>query len=498
MRKIILFLPPYPGPVFGPPLALLALAAPLREAGYEVKIIDAVITPDYLRVLCEEIANALCLGVSLLTGPMISHAARAARLVKRLRPELPIVFGGWHPSLLPEQTLREDFVDVVVRHQGEITFLEVIRRLERGQPLDLVSGCSFKREGKICHNPDRPVAALSSLPAPLFEAADFDAYEKFSGERAAPYITSVGCPYACHYCTDTVFYKRRFNALPAARVANEMTGLVRRHRLTKIALCDSNFLVDALRALEIARGLMASGLRFTWSFQASTDLLCRMSDDDVRLLGESGAEHIGFGTESASEGVLRLMNKFHQRVPDMFETARKCRQAGIRATFNLILGYPGESEADRRVTLQVMSEIGHRYENVTFSPNIFTPYPGIPIWPELRRLGVFEPQSLEAWSSISLGQNALPWLRGRPYRSLKRNVSFFLLTNQISRAARKPGSSARRLILRIVSVLLSWRVRFGFFHLPLDLWLAHATKRLAGRRSLLTGRRLASSLNEAG
>jgi radical SAM superfamily enzyme YgiQ (UPF0313 family) len=331
----------------------------------------------------------------------------------------------------------------------------------------------------------------------LFEAADFDAYERVSGERAAPYVTSVGCPYACDYCTDTVFYKRRFNALPAERAANEMTGLVRRHRLTKIALCDSNFLVDTRRALEIARGIMASGLRFRWSFQASTDLLCRMSDDEVRLLGESGVEHIGFGTESASEDVLRQMNKLHQRVPDMFETARKCRQAGIRATFNLILGYPGETEADREVTLRVMSDIGRRYGNVTFSPNIFTPYPGIPIWPELRSLGVTEPQSLEAWSSISLGRNVLPWLQGRTYRTLERNVSFFLLTNQVSRAAREPGSSVRRLILRIVSVLLSWRVRFGFFHFPLDLWLAHATKRLAARRSLLTGRPLAGSLNEA-
>ncbi len=121
----------------------------------------------------------------------------------------------------------------------------------------------------------------------------------------------------------------------------------------------------------------------------------------------------------------------------MFETGRKCRQAGIRATFNLILGYPGETERDRCETLRVMSEIGQRFDNVTFSPNIFTPYPGIPIWPELRNLGVKEPETLEAWSTIALGTNMLPWLRGEPYRNVKRSMSFFMLNNEITKLIRR-------------------------------------------------------------
>ena len=107
-----------------------------------------------------------------------------------------------------------------------------------------------------------------------------------------------------------VFYNRRFNAYDVDRVVEEMTGLVRaQHRISEVALVDSNFLVDVHRAVGIARGFIDSGVRFQWTFQASTDLLCRMTDEDVELLGASGVSHIGFGTESASPEVLHWMNK---------------------------------------------------------------------------------------------------------------------------------------------------------------------------------------------
>ncbi|SRR6266849_5102855 len=98
--KVVLFLPPYSGGLIGPPLSLLSLASPLREAGFEARIIDGALQPDYLDRIEKEIQDCLCFGVSLLTGPMIANAIAVARHVKHLRPDLPVIFGGWHPSLL--------------------------------------------------------------------------------------------------------------------------------------------------------------------------------------------------------------------------------------------------------------------------------------------------------------------------------------------------------------------------------------------------------------
>jgi anaerobic magnesium-protoporphyrin IX monomethyl ester cyclase len=93
-KKVVLFYPPYDGPPLGAPLCLLALASPLLQSGFDVKLVDNLISPDFENVILRETEDALCLGISMFTGPMIGVAVRVSRAVKKLRPELPIVFGG--------------------------------------------------------------------------------------------------------------------------------------------------------------------------------------------------------------------------------------------------------------------------------------------------------------------------------------------------------------------------------------------------------------------
>jgi radical SAM superfamily enzyme YgiQ (UPF0313 family) len=495
-RKVVLLSPPYEGKVFGPPLGVLSLAAAIREQGFLPVIIDGATTSNFLDAVIHEVVDAFVFGVSVLTGPMIHDAIAASRAVRRARPDLPIIFGGWHPTLTTAQTLREDFVDVVVRHQGERTLMEILQRQLKGSSLDLVPGCWFKRNGEIVANADRPATPLSALPSPAYDLVDFEAYAHVTGGRKLPYATSIGCPYACNYCTDMVFYNRRFNPLEVSGVVDEVVELVRTLQLDEIALVDSNFLVDTHRVLAIARGFAESKVKFKWTFQASTDLLCRISDEDVRLLAASGVSHIGFGTESASPVVLRKMNKAHQKIGDMFEAARKCRNAGIRVTYNLIFGYPGEEEQHRRETLRVMGEIAERFDNVTFSPNLFTPYPGVPIWPELIEAGLREPQSLEEWASVGLGQTELPWLDDKDGMALQRGMSYFLLANQLGKTARKSRSAAGRTGMRLLQRPLHWRLKHHFFNFPIELWVSMAKHWLVMRRSLLTGDALGRELRE--
>ena len=487
--KIVLFYPPYDGPPLSAPACLLSLASPLRAAGFDVVIIDAAINSDYRTRVLREVSDALCLGISLLTGPMIFDAITVAHAVKQMRPDIPIIGGGWHPSLLPEQTLQEPLVDIIVRGQGEVTFLRVAEALASNRTVEDIHGISWKDGTHIRHMPERRVEPMESLSTPAFDLADFDAYERSCGARKLAYATSVGCPYACNYCTDMVFYKRRFNALSAERVVRELTELVGRYRIEEVALLDSNFPVNVHRALEIAQGISDSGLHFRWTFQASTDFLCRMSEDEVRLLGASGVSHMGFGTESTSDAVLKLMNKRHQRVNEMYETARKAELGGIHVTFNLIFGYPGETEADRIETLRTMSDIARQFWNVSFSPNIFTPYPGIPIWPQLRELGVREPQSLREWAGLPLGANILPWLQGRELARFRRMLEYFLLNNQIRRAT-KSYRFFGRTVRRLLGPPLRWRIKSNWYSFPFELWMARSTERLVTRRSLFTGQPL--------
>jgi radical SAM superfamily enzyme YgiQ (UPF0313 family) len=176
---------------------------------------------------------------------------------------------------------------------------------------------------------------------------------------------------------------------------------------------------------------------------------------------------------------------------------RKCSAAGIRVTLNLIFAYPGEEERHRRETLRTMGEIAARYDNVTFSPNLFTPYPGIPIWPELRERGLREPTSLAEWADIDLGADHLPWLRGRPFAELRRGISYFLLANQLTKARRHTQSVAFRLLLALLRRPLHWRLQNYFFAWPWELSLTVAQRWLTVRRSLLTGQPLSHELSRS-
>jgi anaerobic magnesium-protoporphyrin IX monomethyl ester cyclase len=147
-KKVVFFFPSFASSEATAPLGILAVATPLLRNGYTVKLIDSTITPNYKQTVLEEVKDALCLAISLVTGPMIRETVEIARAVKAWNPDFPVVLGGWHPSLLPTQTLEAPFIDIVVRGQGEDSLLELVQHLENRAAIDLIPGIGFKRNQK--------------------------------------------------------------------------------------------------------------------------------------------------------------------------------------------------------------------------------------------------------------------------------------------------------------------------------------------------------------
>src|ERR1700737_4434993 len=112
-KKVIFFFPSFASTEATAPLGILAVATPLLQAGFSVRLIDSTITPNFKKRVLEEVKDALCLGISLVTGPMIRETVDIARAIKEWNPEFPIILGGWHPSLLPGQTLQAECVDYI-------------------------------------------------------------------------------------------------------------------------------------------------------------------------------------------------------------------------------------------------------------------------------------------------------------------------------------------------------------------------------------------------
>ena len=476
-KKVVFFFPSFASTEATAPLGILAVATPLMRAGYSVQIIDSTITPNFKRRVLEEVRDAVCLAISLVTGPMIRETVEIARAVKSWKPDFPIVLGGWHPSLLPKQTLESPYIDIVVRGQGEDTLLEVVQHIEARAPLDLVPGIGFKRDRRLHFTSERPLRPIVDLPPKAYHLADFDAYERSCGRRWAMYISSLACPFNCSYCTNAGVYGRKWNALPPGQFVEETVDLTRRYGLEMLWVVDDNFLVDLDRARHIAEGLVRAEADFNWSIQATTNLTARLTYEDLKLLRRSGLHQICQGVDSGSEKILKLMNKTFQDFDSIYESAARCLHAGIRPSFNIIFAYPGEGKKERRETIDFMMDVCRRFPGAEFWTNIFTPYPGSPIMERAQELGIRVPDSLEGWADFFPRYTVLPWLTGRDHKRLQVLRDYLRIAFDRVPIAADTRKRSMRMAQKLLSFPARWRLDHDAYALPVELWLNEKLKR---------------------
>ncbi len=477
-KKIVFFFPAFSSMEATAPLGILAISTPLLRAGYQVRIIDSTTDPHFRTSVIRELEDALCLAVSLVTGPMIRETVEIGRKAKRLYPDKPVILGGWHPSLLPDQTLAADFVDVVVQGQGEEAMLEVVQRLEQRETLEGVAGVGHKQDGRLVMNPARTLKPLREMPPKAYQLADFDAYERACGRRWAMYTSSLACPYNCSFCTNAAVYGRQWNALEPEQVVEETTDLVSRYGLDLLWIVDDNFLVDLPRAVGIAEGLVRRGVKFDWSVQATTNLVARLSVDELKLMRRAGLSQICHGAGSASPKILKLMNKDFQDLETIYTSAEKCLLAGIRPSFNIIFGYPGEGETERRETVAFIMDVCRRYPGAEFWTNIFTPYPGSPILQHAVECGIEVPDSLEGWVDFFPRYTRLPWLNGRAHRRLQVMRDYLRVAFDRVPIARDRRGDLKRAVHRAISRPAQWRLDHHVYGFPVELWLKNRVGRI--------------------
>jgi len=497
-KKVVFFFPSFSSSEATAPLGILAVATPLLRSGYSVKLIDSTITPNYKQTVLEEVKDALCLAISLVTGPMIRETIEIARAVKAWKQDFPIILGGWHPSLLPKQTLEAPYIDIVVRGQGEDTLLELVQHLEDRAPIDLIPGLGFKRNGKLIFSTERPLRPLVEMPPKAYHLADFDAYERSCGRRWAMYISSLACPFNCAYCTNAAVYGRKWNALPPEQFVEETVDLTRRYGLEMLWVVDDNFLVDLDRARAIAEGLVRAGADFKWSIQATTNLTSRLSSQELKLLRRSGLHQICQGVDSGSEKILKLMNKTFQDFESIYESAARCLQAGIRPSFNIIFAYPGEGTRERRETIDFMMDVCRKFPGAEFWTNIFTPYPGSPIMDHAEEIGIRVPSSFEGWADFFPRYTVLPWLSGDEHKRLQIMREYLRIAFDRVPIAADTRKRSTRLIQKVISLPARWRLDRDIYRFPAELWINERLKRKTAQfKPAVDAKRLETAASEA-
>ncbi|MCE5327358.1 MAG: B12-binding domain-containing radical SAM protein [Planctomycetaceae bacterium] len=467
---------------FRAPLGLLHLAAALRQAGFSVALIDMGTIDAWQEKLAAAIGpETLLAGTGPMTGFQIKGSLEFSRKVKELS-RVPVVWGGLHASLLTEQTLANDLVDLVVVGEGEATIVELAKRLKSGGALESVAGLALRRDGGVLRTAERPWADLDALPEPAYDLVDVEHYvhlrEKVSTKfaRCLDLNTDRGCPNRCAFCYNNGFNHRRWRAAGAAKVLSGIDELVRRYELKSINFVADNFCVDARRVGDICRGLIGRGLKLPWHVDMRIDTFLRFDDELLGLMRSAGCEELTFGVESGSDAVLEQIRK-DITVEQVLAADEKVRRLGFVASYHFMLGFPLEKRRDVRRTLGLMLRLGRGAHVRMFEPSIYIPYPGTEMFRQCMELGLQPPQRLEDWIAYDWDSGSkLPWFP----RGYKRYLDRAQTLAKLAFTHRRGMAAA---VVRAWARMRLWTFSRGLDRLALDVALVGLVRRvLRGRR----------------
>ncbi len=468
------------------PLAALAIAAAL-EGREEYAIVDGNLDPAVPHTLDRLVSTnqVELLAVSVMPGPQMVAAIPLCREFKRKYPSIPIVWGGYFPSLYTDAALNANYVDFAVRGQGEVTIHELLGALRGRRELRSVAGLSFKDSfGLHVHNTDRSLTSPNDLPwLPYHRLRQVERYllPTFLGKRTAVHQASIGCPYRCQFCGVVPIFDGRQKTETPERTADVLSFLKRTYAIDAVQFYDNNFFLNESHAREQAERLVP--LELQWWAEGRIDAVLRYSDDTLRAIRRAGAKMIFFGAESGSNEVLVQMNK-KLTVEQTLELAARIRQFDIIPEFSFVIGSPQNPDSDTHSTIAFIRRIKRLNPSaeIIVQHYIPTPHPdGMygQVDGKIQFPNSPEEWATDRWYQFTTRQDPrLPWL---PRRIQRRIDNFELVMNSrwpTIQDIHLPGWS--RVLLRSLS---SWRYAFGVYGYPLEL--SWAQKMVALRKPRL-------------
>jgi radical SAM superfamily enzyme YgiQ (UPF0313 family) len=415
MKKAILCFPYVPGRQPQYPTGIFKIAS-LCKSFYDIVVVDQRIDGDIIHTIFELVAqdnDVLCLGLSVMTGEQIKHAIDIS---KAFHSQLPIVWGGMHPTILPQQTIESGFVDYVVIGEGEEAFLNLLHYL---------SGRHIDKEMFLSrHNCNFKCNYLADLDSAGY--VDFSTYkireEYFVKrdwfKRAFTLETSRGCPYNCYYCHNSI-YRRPYRALSPEKVLSLIITLKSDYDIDGAVFQEDNFFANMNRARAIIDGL--TDIRGVgWKTNSRVNYFYKLVDDTQYMssLLKSRCKVIQFGIESGSPRILKMINKGIQ-VDDVAQLNKKLSVYPISIRYNFMVGFPGETMHDIQKTFELIRKLPN--DNPNAEPpflNVYNPYPGTKLYDQALQCGFIEPKNLEGWSKLNWNK---PCLTG-----LSANITEFL------------------------------------------------------------------------
>lgn len=432
MKRIVLFYPAFSKKnkektlYVDIPLSITAIANELSDP-FEVIVIDERIDTRF--DLEDILKNTFLVGISATTSYQIINGLSFSKRVRGYNPDIKIVWGGWHPSLMPYETIQNEFVDIVIKGQGEKVFKQLADTLYTCKSIAQVPNILYKeKKGSIVENNTRFYEDLQ-MPVNMkvgYESIHMPDYihSGWGNKRILGYESSRGCPFSCKFCSIGAVFKRKWYGLSARDVVNDICYLKQRYDIDAIHFFDNNFFVDKKRSFDIADLLREKGIQIRWDGTIVTKQFLKYTDREINFLKKSGFYRIIAGIESGDEEVLAKINKRHEN-KDVLELVRRCGQYGIMPSLSFMIGFPWNPEKDMENTIRFIEQIKEVNPQTEILLFIFSPYLGTPLYQIAKNYHMIFPDHLEGWAEFTYDKPNTPWVTKKLIKKMKRYLEFF-------------------------------------------------------------------------
>jgi radical SAM superfamily enzyme YgiQ (UPF0313 family) len=357
-----------------------------------------------------------------ILGFMVTDGFLCSSKVKARYPGLPSIIGGWFASVRPELQLRTGLYDAVVHGQGEITFHEIVKAIDSGMPLDSIAGLSLLRDGEVVRTAHRAVVGWDKVLNLPWHLVDIEPYKSHQLRPRSPkdvlrmpsprsmgsdhepyfgitYYSSYGCPEPCTFCCSPIVTDRRWKAMPAARMLDDIQELHERWGFDVVRFHDANWGVMEKRVREFARGVVDRGIRFHYNAFIETHSILHYEQETLDLLAESGLYIAEIGAEAGSDGMMKQIGK-PIKGDDNVDAAVEMDKRGICASVTYIIGYPNEEADSMLATIDQCRRVHVAAPLARPTVWPYRPIPGTAMWDQAIELGYDPPKAIEEWGSI--------------------------------------------------------------------------------------------------
>lgn len=358
------------------PVGIGCLIAFLEREHIKARFIDEQVEDNVLGVVSKyvkDMQKPYIFGFSVLTAAF-KRAILLSEELKRKYPDSVIVFGGIHPTALPDEVLAYKHIDAVIRGEGENALVEFYKCVKNNKSFTSLDGLSYRNNGAIVHNRISPnqvnLDDIPGFPYHIFNSKRYD---------LGFVLGSRGCPHRCIFCSNRITTGKKYRYSSAKKIIRDLDWVCSRYPVYKdvkknVGFMDDNLLVNKERIYELLDEIKIYGFdkKFTFSFQARGD---NVNYKLLKDLYDTGFKSVFFGLETASEKIMKFIKK-DETVAQCVEAVRMAKEIGFYVSATFIYGFPGESHKDRMDCLKLSKEL--KLDMVRY--NNATPYPGTELY----------------------------------------------------------------------------------------------------------------------